>query len=161
MINFGVANAAQLRLSLVVQNVDWRWRKSHQNKNRTAPRPFGEERETCGSESVPTGGEPPLAHASGYKKAVGACTCQAANSPWIASAVLRDSGLRRCSSWASGAISFPHKLLLTQPTRHPQPSRQAQTTPSRQARATTRHINASRTPLTPHREDSSAPARLC
>src|SRR2546423_12802535 len=39
-----VANAAQLRLSLVVQNVDWRWRKSHQNKNRTAPRPTGRER---------------------------------------------------------------------------------------------------------------------
>src|ERR1051325_304511 len=67
MIGLRVANAAQLRLSLVVQNVDWRWRKSHQNKNRTAPRPFGELRETCGSESVPTGGEPPLAHASGYK----------------------------------------------------------------------------------------------
>ena len=26
VINFGVADAAQLRLSLVVQNVDWRWR---------------------------------------------------------------------------------------------------------------------------------------
>src|SRR5256714_13364683 len=66
MIVLRVANAAQLRLSLVVQNVHWRWRKSHQNKNRTAPRL--RTRETCGSESVPTGGEPPLAHASGYKK---------------------------------------------------------------------------------------------
>src|SRR5947209_5230723 len=65
MIGLRVANAAQLRLSLVVQNVDWRWRKSHQNKNRTAPRL--RTRETCGSESVPTGGGPPLAHASGYK----------------------------------------------------------------------------------------------
>src|SRR5205085_11391252 len=104
MIGMRVANAAQLRLSLVVQNVDWRWRKSHQNKNRTAPRL--RTRETCGSESVPTGGEPPLAHASGYKRAVGACTCQAANSPRIASAVLRDSGLRCYSSWVAAQSLF-------------------------------------------------------
>src|SRR5947209_12140463 len=95
MIGLGVANAAQLRLSLVVQNVDWRWRKSHQNKNRTAPRL--RTRETCGSESVPTGVSHRWHTLRDIKKAVTACTCVAANSPRIASAVLRDSGLRRCS----------------------------------------------------------------
>src|SRR5205085_7250093 len=109
MIGMRVANAAQLRLSLVVQNVDWRWRKSHQNKNRTAP--HLRTRETCGSESVPTGGEPPLAHASGYKRQLVRVHARLPTPP---GSLRRFFGIRGCAAILRGssAISFWPQIPL-------------------------------------------------
>src|ERR1044071_6708663 len=81
MIGLRVANAAQLRLSLGVQNVDWRWRKRHQNKNRTAPHPFGDSERLA--EVSPC--RPEVSRRwhtlRDTKQAAGACTCKGCRSP--------------------------------------------------------------------------------